>query len=70
MNYQITDLFVLTIGSFVPFVNLLVLIGTGFPSELTVLITMVLVILSSIQVFLLAMFVFQTVHNILWNPDV
>jgi hypothetical protein len=31
---------------------------------------MILLVLSAIETFLLAMFVLQTVHNIIWNPDV
>lgn len=70
LSFSVTDLLGLTIGTFVPFVNLTVLFGTNYPIELASIITTIMVILSGIEVFLLAMFVFQTVHNLIWNPDV
>jgi hypothetical protein len=69
-NLNISSIFGLSIGSFVPFVDLTILINTGFPIEVTAFFTMIMLILSSVQVFLLAMFILQTVSNLLWSPNV
>lgn len=60
----------LSIGSFVPFVNLLVLADTGFPFEVVAFLTMVMVILAGIELFIIVMFGLQLISNILWHPDV
>lgn len=69
-SFSVMDLCGLTIGSFIPFVNLTILIGTNYPLEVLAFITMILLIMSGIEVFLLLMFIFQTASNILWHPDV
>jgi hypothetical protein len=60
----------ISIGSFVPFVNLTMFIGINIPIEIYSGMIAILIVLSGIQTFLVAMFVFQIIHNLIWNPDV
>jgi len=57
-------------GSFVPFISLVSLALLNIPVEISIIIALFTSILSGIQTFILAMFILQTVHNIIWNPDV
>ena len=60
----------MVIGSFVPFVNLTILIGLNIPLEITAFIGSIMTVMSGVQVFIIAMFVLQIVNNLLWHPDV
>lgn len=57
-------------GSFIPFVSLFGLANLGLPFEILALIGLFTGIISGIQTFILAMFILQTVANIIWHPDV
>lgn len=70
MSFSLTNIIALTVGSFVPFVSLVSLVGNDFPSEFTLFVGAIFTILSVIQVFLILMFVFQSADNLLWHPDV
>lgn len=77
MAFKTSDLGGLTVdflgaslGSAVPFVNLTILLNSGFPNELTIVISSIFVIISGIEVFLIAMFALQIVSNLIWHPDV
>lgn len=72
---QSTDigLFIASIGtSFIPFVSLIVLFvyPVGLPIEFIAFASIIVVIFSSVQTVLIAMFILQTVSNLLWHPDV
>ena len=72
---QSTDigLFIASIGtSFIPFVSLipLFLFPVGLPVEFIAFATVIVVIFSSVQVVIMAMFILQTVSNLIWSPDV
>jgi len=72
---QTTDInvFIASIGtSFIPFVSLITLFvfPSGLPVEFIAFATVVIVIFSSVQVVIMAMFFLQTVSNLLWSPDV
>lgn len=72
---QSTDigLFIASIGtSFIPFVSLIVLFvyPVGLPIEFIAFASVIVVIFSSVQTVLIAMFILQTVSNLLWHPDV
>lgn len=72
---QSTDigLFIASIGtSFIPFVSLITLFlyPVGLPIEFIAFATVIVVIFSSVQTVLIAMFILQTVSNVLWHPDV
>lgn len=72
---QSTDisLFIASIGtSFIPFVSLITLFvyPSGLPIEFIAFAGVIVIIFSSIQVVLIAMFLLQTVSNLLWHPDV
>lgn len=58
------------IGSFVPFVSLTMLIGLNVPLIVSTFLGSIMAVMSGIQVFIIAMFVLQIVHNLIWNPDV
>lgn len=65
--------FIASIGtSFIPFVSLIVLFvfPSGLPIEFLAFVGVIVGILSSIQVVLIAMFILQTVSNLVWSPDV
>lgn len=72
---QSTDigLFIASIGtSFIPFVSLITffLFPVDLPIEFIAFSSIVVIIFSSVQIVLMAMFVLQTVSNLLWHPDV
>lgn len=58
--------------SFIPFVNTISMVFTSgnTPIEVLTFISIITITISIIQTFLIAMFILQTVHNIIWNPDV
>jgi len=72
---QTTDIniFIASIGtSFIPFVSLITLFvfPVGLPIEFIAFAGVVIIIFSSIQTLVIAMFFLQTVSNLLWHPDV
>lgn len=72
---QSTDisLFIASIGtSFIPFVSLITffLFPVDLPVEFIAFASIIVIIFSSVQTVLMAMFILQTVSNLLWHPDV
>lgn len=66
-------LFCVSVGSsLVPFISFLSFnfSVSSLPIEISLLFGIITTILVVIQVFLAYMFVLQTVHNVIWNPDV
>jgi hypothetical protein len=69
------DIGLLLVGlgaSFIPFVSTIsiILSSNDIPTEVIAFLGIITTIISIIQTFLIAMFILQSVHNLIWNPDV
>lgn len=71
-NFDITLLLVGLGSSFVPFVSTItvIILSSNIPTEVTAFISTITFIISVVQIFLITMFLLQTVKNIIWQPDV
>lgn len=57
--------------AFIPFVSTIsIIVTSNIPVEAMAFISIITTVISIIQTFLITMFILQTVHNIIWNPDV